>query len=266
MTAGSGTPGAGAAAQRVIGVLGGMGPLATADFYMKLVRLTPARTDQEHPRVIIDGNAKIPDRTAAVAGRGPDPTPALVATAQNLERAGADLIVIPCNSAHAFLGAIREAVRIPVLDIMEEVAATVAALAPAPRSAGILATQATLEMQLYPRALTRRGIGVVQPTAAEEAVVMTAIHAVKGGDLDIGVRASVRAVAAALVARGAGVIVLGCTELPLVFGSGDATVPVVDATEILARAALREAGGEYGSPPQRCDQDGVKSTVPVRRS
>jgi len=266
MTEASGTPGAAGGAQRVIGVLGGMGPLATADFYMKLVRLTPARTDQEHPRVIIDGNAKIPDRTAAVLGRGPDPTPALVATARNLERAGADLIVIPCNSAHAFLAAVRGAVRIPVLDIMEEVAAAVAALEPAPRSTGILATQATLEMQLYHRALTRRGIAVVQPSAAEEAVVMTAIHAVKAGDLDTGVRASVRAVAATLVARGAGAIVLGCTELPLVVGSGDATVPVLDATEILARAALREAGGEYAPSPQRSDQDGVKSTVPVRRS
>lgn len=88
-------------AERTVGVLGGMGPLATADFYTKFVRLTPARTDQEHPRVFIDSNPKIPDRTAGLFGQGPDPAPALVATAQGLVRAGADVIVIPCNSAHA---------------------------------------------------------------------------------------------------------------------------------------------------------------------
>src|SRR2546428_7813554 len=94
-------PAPGDHADKVVGVLGGMGPLATADFYAKLVRLTPARTDQDHLRVIIDSNPQVPDRTRGLRGEGPDPTPALVATARGLERAGADLIAIPCNSAHA---------------------------------------------------------------------------------------------------------------------------------------------------------------------
>ena len=95
--------------EKTIGVLGGMGHLATVDFYAKLVRLTPAHADRDHLRVIIDSNPKIPDRTAGLTGEGPDPTPALVATARGLERAGADLIAIPCNSAHAYLPAIRSA-------------------------------------------------------------------------------------------------------------------------------------------------------------
>jgi aspartate racemase len=226
---------------RVVGVLGGMGPLATADFYRKLVHLTPARIDQDHLRVIIDSNPKIPDRTAALRGEGPDPTPALVATAQALERAGADLIAIPCNSAHAFLPAIRQSVRVPVLDIMAEVAAAAAALTPRPRAAGLLATAGTVETRLYHRALAALGIGVVDTTAPEQARVTAAILAVKAGDLGPTGREHVRAVAAALAARGAQVIVLGCTEIPLVTDPDALPVPVLDGTEILAAAAIREA-------------------------
>jgi len=243
-----------------------MGPLATADFYTKLVRLHPAHEDQDHPRVIIDSNAKIPDRTAAVLGRGPDPTPALVQTALNLQRAGVDLIAIPCNSAHAFLGAVRRAVRVPVLDIMAEVADAVAALEPVPASAGLLATDATVQMRLYRAALAARGIATVEPSPEEQARVMAAIHAVKSGDLGAAVRAAVRDVAASLVRRGAGAIILGCTELPLVMGPPDAPVPVLDGTEILARATLREAaGGNFPTRP-RVRPTRVRGTrSPVRR-
>ena len=235
---------------RVIGVLGGMGPLATADFYAKLVRLTPARVDQDHPRVIIDGNAAIPDRTEAVFGRGPDPTPALVETAQNLERAGAQLIVIPCNSAHAFLGAIRAAVSVPVLDITDEVARAAAALTLRPAAVGVLATDGTLRMGLYHAALAGCGIAALEPDADAQAALMAAIHAVKAGDLGTGVRAAVQQVAAGLVRRGAGAVVLGCTELPLVMGPQDASVTVLDGTEILARAALRDAFAREFSTPR----------------
>ncbi len=227
--------------EKVVGVLGGMGPLATADFYAKLVGLTPARTDQDHLRVLIDSNPKIPDRTAGLQGRGPDPTPALAATARALERAGAGVIAIPCNSAHAFLSAIRKVVRVPVLDIMEEVAAAAAALTPRPRTVGLLATPGTARARLYHRALAARGITVLDPTATEEARVLDAIKAVKAGDLGMAIRARVRQVAAALVQRGADAIVLGCTELPLVMGPEDAPVPVLDGTEILAAAVVREA-------------------------
>ncbi|HKV43223.1 MAG TPA: amino acid racemase [bacterium] len=232
---------AGERGQWIVGVLGGMGPLATADFYRKLVHLTPARTDQDHLRVIIDSNPKIPDRTAALRGEGPDPTPALVATARALERAGVDLIAIPCNSAHAFLPAVRQSVRVPVLDIMAEVAAAAAALTPRPQAAGLLATAGTVETRLYHRALAARGIDVVDATPPEQARVAAAIGAVKAGDLGPAVREHVRAVAAALTARGAQVIVLGCTEIPMVTDPGELPVPVLDGTEILAAAAVRDA-------------------------
>jgi aspartate racemase len=252
-------PGRPRAAKRVIGVLGGMGPLATADFYTKLVRLTPARTDQEHPRVIIDSNPKIPDRTAGLFGQGPDPTPDLIATARGLVRAGADVIAIPCNSAHAFLGAIRDRVPVPVLDMMHEVAAAAAALKPRPQVVGLLATPGTIRARLYHRTLAQQGIAVVDSTPAEDARMLDAIKSVKAGDLGTKVRDRVRAAARALIDRGAGAIILGCTELPLVMAPNDVPVPVLDGTEILAAAAVREAfsgdglAKEFSRPLRRWD-------------
>ncbi len=244
--------------EKIIGVLGGMGPLATVDFYAKLVRLTPARADQDHLRVIIDSNPKIPDRTAGLTGEGPDPTPALVATARGLERAGADLIAIPCNSAHAYLPAIRRAVAVPVLDIMHEVAAAVATLTPRPRAVGLLATPGTIRAGLYHRALATHDIGIVDCSEEEELDVLLAIKAVKGGDLGPRVRQRAREVAAALIARGAEAVVLGCTEIPLIVNPDQVPASVFDATEILAAAAVRDAlpagaplPQEYPASPRR---------------
>ncbi len=263
------SPGAVAAARRrVVGVLGGMGPLATADFYTKLVRLTPARRDQDHLHVIIDSDPTIPDRTAAVLGAGPDPTPALVAAARRLVRAGADLIAIPCNSAHVFLDAIRRAAGIPVLDLAEEVAAAASRLRPAPRRVGLLATTATVRAGLYHRAFEARGITVVEPDPAHQERVMGAIRAIKAGDLGPAVRGRVREAAAALVRSGARAIVLGCTELPLVAGARWAAVPVLDGTEILARAVIREAG-EFPRASRRSHKAHLTTqgpAEPVRRT
>lgn len=255
----------GPARRRTIGVIGGMGPLATADFYLRLVRATPAETDQNHLHVLIDSNAAIPDRTAAIEGRGPDPTPMLVETAQRLVRAGAEVLAMPCNSAHAFLDAIRRAVPVPVLDMMAEVAAAAAALRPAPATVGLLATAGTVRQRLYEHALARRGIGVLLPDAAGQRVVSQAIASVKAGDTGPAVRARVRGAAADLVRAGAGAIVLGCTELPLLLDPGDAAVPILDGTEILARAAVREGLGEYHSAEERSQGSIGASPAPVRR-
>ena len=256
----------GSARRRTIGVIGGMGPLATADFYLRLVRATPAATDQEHLHVLIDSNTEIPDRTAAIEGRGPDPTPVLVETAQRLVAAGAEVLAVPCNSAHAFLDAIRRAVPgVPVLDIMEEVASSAAGLNPVPQAVGLLATSGTVRQHLYHAALSRRSIEVMSPDADAQRVVSGAIASVKAGETGPEVRARIRGIADALVRAGAGAIVLGCTELPLILGPGDVAVPVLDGTEILARAAVREGFGEYHSKQERSQGSIGASIGPARR-
>ncbi len=225
---------------RTVGVLGGMGPRATADFFFKLIELTPARRDQDHLRVIVDSNPQIPDRSRCILEGGEDPTPALVATARNLERAGADFLVIPCNTAHHFLDRIRESVRIPVLDITEVVAQRAAGLS----TVGLLATRATVVAGLYQKALARHHTRVVVPSPARQELVDRAIFHVKAGDLGPHVRAWVREAGRELVGAGAQALVLGCTEIPLVVEAHQWPVPVLDSTALLAEAAVREALGE----------------------
>lgn len=227
--------------QRIIGVLGGLGPWATLDLFEKLLRLTPAAVDQDHVRIIIDNNPKIPDRSPAILGDGEDPTPALVGTARNLERAGADFIVIPCNTAHAFVDAVRAAVGIPVLNIMDEVASAAAAEIPHLRRAGVLATRAAIAARLYHQSFARVGVDVLSPDAAGQDVVNEAIYGVKAGKMGPDVTRKLVDVCEGLILDGAHVIALGCTELPFVLRPGDVEVPLLDSNLILARAALREA-------------------------
>lgn len=222
---------------RTVGVLGGMGPRATADFFQKLVDLTPARRDQDHLRVIVDCNPQIPDRSQCILHGGEDPTPALVATARNLERAGADFLVIPCNTAHHFLDSIRRSVRIPVLDITEVVAERAGRFS----RVGLLATRATVVAGLYQRALGRRGCEVVVPSPSRQELVDRAIFAVKAGDLGARVRGWVREAGRELLEGGAQALVLGCTEVPLVVEAEEWPVPVLDSTALLAEAAVEEA-------------------------
>lgn len=227
--------------EQIIGVLGGMGPWATLDFFEKILRLTPVRTDQEHLRILIDNNPKIPDRSPAILGDGVDPTPELVATAQHLERAGADFIVIPCNTAHAFYARIQAAVSIPVLHIMDEVAAVAHADVPHVRTVGVLATAATIVAGLYQRSFEKIAVKVLAPDASGQDVVNRAIYGVKAGETGSNVTRALVPVASDLIGRGAQALVLGCTELPFVLNARDVSVPLLDSNLILASAAVRTA-------------------------
>ena len=240
--------------QKVIGVLGGMGPWATLDLFEKILRLTPAQVDQDHFRIVIDNNPKIPDRSPAILGDGEDPTPALVATAKNLQQAGADFLVIPCNTAHFFYERIAAAVSIPVLHIMDEVATAAREAGPDVRVLGVLATEATMASGLYQRACGRCGIEVVGPDPAGQRVVNRAIYGVKAAQMSPEVTHGLVRVVTHLLARGAQAVVLGCTELPYVMKPHDLQVPLLDSNLVLARAAVRLAAGTpqpFDSPALR---------------
>jgi len=123
--------------KRVIGILGGMGPEATVALYKRILDRTPAKRDQDHLRVIIDSNPKIPDRTAAIVGKGESPLPMMTEGVRNLERVGADFLIIPCNTAHHWLSELRKAVSIPIIDMVGETAAAVAAHTPLTESRAV---------------------------------------------------------------------------------------------------------------------------------
>ncbi len=228
-----------AVTKKVVGIIGGMGPEATADLFLKIVKSTPAAKDQDHLRIVVDNNPEIPDRTAFILGKGADPRPLLIETARNVEKMGADFMVIPCNTAHYFHGDIQSAVRVPVLHIMKEVAKMLSGKI---QRAGILASTGTLRTRLYEDHLTQVGIASVVPAGGDQEDVMAAIYGVKAGDLKKGRELALRA-GEKLVAQGAQAVIAGCTEIPLVLHDGDLAVPVVDATKVLAEACVRVAFG-----------------------
>lgn len=226
---------------RTVGILGGMGPLATADLYQKIIRATPARRDQDHLHVVIDADPTIPDRTASLRGEGPDALPGLLASALRLQGAGADFIVIPCNTAHAFLAALAPRLAIPIIDMIAETAERVRAVCPAVRRVGILAYRGTIETRLYHRALDARGLDPLSPADEMQArLVDAAIDAVKAGDTSPAVGSWLAEAGRALVADGAEVLLAACTEIPIVLTPNMAPAPLLDPTQILAEAAVRE--------------------------
>lgn len=227
----------------LVGILGGMGPAATADFYAKLVRATPAVTDQQHLRVVIWSDPTVPDRAEALLGRGPDPTPWLVRGARVLRDAGADLIAVPCNTAHAFLPGVAELIGVPIVHMIDEVAGELQRAARPVRKAGLLATSGTLRAGLYRDRFTEAGIELVEPDdERQRASVMPAIRAIKAGGRDA---VSLLHAARELVRRGAEVIVAGCAEIPLVLDCAAMAVPVVDPARVLADAVVARAALMY---------------------
>jgi len=226
---------------RILGIFGGMGPEATANLYHEIVKLTPAQKDQDHLPTLIFSFPQVPDRTAAIHSGDRSIVPYLVEGVTRLEKAGASLIVIPCNTAHSFYDGMHRAVRIPILHMIREAAAAVGQRHPQCRRVGLLATTGTLSTGLYEREFRARGIGVVYPDAPIEiGWVMKAVYGVKAGADKKTCEDLLFAAGKNVEQKGAQVIVLGCTEIPLAFNAQRATGPVVNATRVLAEAAIRE--------------------------
>ena len=216
-----------------VGVIGGMGPEATVDFMARVLALTNADCDQDHVRLLVDQNPKIPSRQQAILDEAASPAPGLAAMAARLEACDCDFLVMPCNTAHVFTDAILAATRIPFVSIVD-VTMQAAAKASATR-VGLLATAACVEAGVYQRALEALDRTAVLQTADELAELTRLVAAIKLGRRGADVAEGMRVLAAALERRGAEAIILGCTEIPLVLGEEDAGVPLLSSTDILAR-------------------------------
>ncbi|MBP0495966.1 aspartate/glutamate racemase family protein [Pararoseomonas indoligenes] len=227
---------------RVLGVLGGMGPLASAEFMRQLTLLTPAERDQDHIPAILWSDPRVPDRTAARQGRGPDPLPALVRGIRGLEAAGCGAIAIACNTAHGWIDGMRAATHLPILHIVEAAAEALRLQGIGPGPVGVMGTAGTLAMGLYQQGLEGDGWAVSVPTEEEMArLVSPGIALVKANRVAESY-APLAEAARALAERGARAVVLGCTEIPLGIAAGPALpFPVVDTIEALALAAIRWA-------------------------
>lgn len=232
------------AGRATIGVIGGMGPDATVDFFAKLVAASHGERDQDHLRVLIDNDPSVPDRTAAIEGRGPSPAPHLARMAQGLISQGATVLVMPCNSAHAFAEAIVTAAGgVPFLDLIETTVAATTRRLPGVRRVGLLATDGTLTARLYHDAYARASVEALAPLGDDQANVMAAIYAVKRGGANEGELARLRLACERLLERGAEALIAGCTEIPLLLHEGDllrggVPVPLISSTDELVSRTL----------------------------
>jgi aspartate racemase len=235
---------------RTVGVMGGMGPLATVDFFGLLVRMTPADKDWNHLHLIIDNNPRIPSRSRALLFDEESPVPYMIDGARRLVAMGAHLIVVPCNSASHFLAPVRAAVDVPVLDPVQATAAALRADGTS-RKPLVLGGMVTHRAELYGKALAdtegAQAIRPVRPSDAEQDEVAALIEALKHGDTSPAIVARTLAVIEAGATRGADGAILGCTEFGLIadeLAARRGALPLFNSNELLARQALALARAE----------------------
>ena len=223
--------------KKTLGILGGMGPLATCDLMRKVIEHTDAACDQDNIHIVVDCNTNIPDRTKAILDNGADPVPEMVKSAVRLQGMGADALIVPCNTAHYFLDRVSQFVDIPILNMPLETAKFLRRQGV--EKAAILATDGTVRTGIYEKGMKEQGVEFVYPNQSEQALVMSLIYeCVKAGKpcTQVG---EVMAMCDRLRGEGAQTFVLACTELPIAFEQLQLGVSTADPTDILACAAVR---------------------------
>ena len=232
--------------KKTLGIIGGMGPAATCDLMEKIIALTAARRDQDHIHVLADVNTNIPDRTAAILRGGPDPAPEMIQSGLRLQAAGAEFLLLPCNTAHYFYDRLAAAVDIPVLHMPRLTAAVLGQAGV--KKAGVLATDGTVQSGVYADALAREGIEPVYPAPEDQASIMRLIYdGVKGRRIPLS-DIPVEDILAGLRAKGAEKFLLACTELPIAFRELGIRRDCLDPTRVLAFSAVGFAGAETTIP------------------
>jgi aspartate racemase len=222
--------------QRIVGIIGGMGPEATVDLMRRAIAKTPARGDADHIHMIVESNPKIPSRIAhLIEGTGPDPTPELIRVAANLERAGASVLAIPCKTAHVYANSIRGAVSIPLLDMVKLTTARIAASGRVTR-VGLLASTAVHKTALYANAFSAHGIMTALPTRQDE--VMALIEGVKRGDNGAPAKALIGEIAQDMAAR-SDLLLVACSELSVI--ANGITAGFEDSMDVLVQAIVEFA-------------------------
>ena len=223
--------------------MGGMGPDATVDFMAKVLALTDSGRDQDHVHMIVDQDPSVPNRQEAIRNGSPDVTHALGAMAKRLEDAGAEFLVMVCNTAHVFLDDVHAKTRIPFISIVDESVKEIDRLCPDARKVGVMATDGCLRTNIYQDAVTASGRETLEPEGEELVELMRLITEIKAGNRGEDIASGMQTLANALVERGADIIISACTEIPLVFNGENCKIPVVASTYVLAERTLEFAKG-----------------------
>lgn len=229
----------------VVGVIGGMGPEATVELMRRVIAATPAADDADHIHMIVDNNPKIPSRIKAlIEGGGENPGPEIAAMAQRLERAGADFLVIPCNTAHHYWSYAAEAVDVPVWHLVDLTLARIETEVGAPARVGMLASPALRRVQLYEQRCAAHGVSLLYPKREEG--LLDVIRAVKANRVTGRQIGLFNQAARHLMEAGADAIVLGCTEFSLISGRLNADIPIFDTLQVLAEQIVAKVKGQAG--------------------
>ncbi len=232
----------------MIGVLGGMGPLATLDFFSKVMAATPAQGDADHVPLLIQSDPRIPSRPPAILSNGTSPLPALIAGRDRLIAAGATALAMPCNTAHYWLNDLISGCTVPFISIVDASVAEIAQIATTGAKVGIIATRATLAAQIFDASLLRAGYTPMLPNeAVMEKFVLPGIELVKAGQPEQGGHLIVQSVQQ-MLSQGAGAVLLACTETPVALDTVHSPLRVhcIDSTAALARACVGWWGNKQG--------------------
>ena len=232
--------------EKVIGVIGGMGPAATSDLLGKIIKFTKVKKDQDHIHIIVDNNPKIPDRSQAIFNNGESPLPALIESGKMLERAQVDFIIIPCNTAHFFYDKLKDHLKIPIVHMIREIAKKIHKEFSGIRKVGLLSTRGTIKAGLYQKELKAFDIEVIKPDEKAQDMVTEAIFGedgIKCGCLEGKSKRLIYNAIDNLINNGAELIIGGCTEIPLVVDFKTVSRPFVSSNQVLAESAVRMAKG-----------------------
>ncbi len=232
--------------KQAVGVIGGVGPMATVYYMQRVIEMTKAGCDQEHINMLVFNDCDIPDRTAFITEKSPDnPLPVMVEDAKRLEAAGCEFVVIPCNTAHYFYDELERAVEIPVVNIVEETIRYAKARVQDLSCVGIMATTGTIVTGTYQKYAERAGLSFAVPDEDEQDLLMQIIYdGVKAGKPVP--RADFDRVANHLRAKGAQCLILGCTELSVLKRDLPINDPdVLDSIDVLASETVRRSGKPF---------------------
>ncbi len=228
--------------KKTVGIIGGMGPLATGDLFMEIVANTDAQSDQEHLHIIVDNNTAIPDRTDAILHNGVSPLNEMQKSAQRLINIGATILCMPCNTAHYFYKDLASRLNVPLVNMIEETGNEL--VRQGIKKAALLATEGTVLCGIYADVMKNKGVELIYPDARGQHVVTDVIYkGIKANNMAYN-PVMFNAVIETLFARGAQTLILGCTELPIAARRYNVTKPCVNPTHILARAVISAAGGK----------------------
>lgn len=223
--------------EKILGIIGGMGPEATAQLYMKMIKATKVKRDQDHFRIIIDSNPKIPDRTKAILGLGESPVPYIIETAKNLQKMGVDIACIPCMTSHYFFDEIQEGVEMKIMNAFEELNNYLKKNFEGVVKIGVLATTGTRNTKIFEKYL--KDMEIIYPDERFQSdYVMEAIYG-EGTGIKSGVTEGrpVELLIEAgnnVIEKGAEVVILGCTEIGLVLKKDSLSKPSVDPMDVMA--------------------------------